>query len=173
MLHVHSLAVALLFVGTATAAFATTPPLSAEELTVCAQRVQQLRQQSPELLQRNADHDARRDEILARRRALDNTSMSRGKDDLEAGLEIRRQRNALNGDALALNREIQKLRDEISANSKVRDAYDSDCARRPYSRNALNQLPQAQQDAMRAGLADIQVPELPRDLKPLPGVDTP
>lgn len=143
MLHVHSLAVALLFVGTATAAFATTPPLSAEELTVCAQRVQQLRQQSPELLQRNADHDARRDEILARRRALDNTSMSRGKDDLEAGLEIRRQRNALNGDALALNREIQKLRDEISANSKVRDAYDSDCARRPYSRNAMNQLPQA------------------------------
>lgn len=173
MIYAQRLAAALLLSGFATAAMAANPPLTTAELTACAERVAQLRTQSPLLLQRNAAHDARRDAILARRRALDSQSMSRAKDDLESGLEIRRQRKVLNADSLALNHEIQALRNAIASNSEVRDAYDAQCSRRPYSRNDFNRLSQPQQDAMRAGLADIQVPELPRNMKPLPGVTAP
>lgn len=173
MIPAQRLAATLLVSAFTTVAMAAKPPLNTAELSACADRVQHLRTQSPLLLQRHADHDARRDAILARRRALDNQSMTRRKDDLEAGLEIRRQRNALNADALALNQEIQALRTAIARNSEVRDAYDAECARRPYSRNDFNRLPQPQQDAMRAGLADIQVPKLPPNIKPLPGVDAP
>ncbi len=166
------LPVAILLSSVCTLATAANDPLSTPELSACAERVEQLRTRSPELIERNAAHDRRRSDILARRRALDAQSMALGPDDLKGSLDLQIQRKALNKEALALNHEVQALRNDIAANSRVRDAYDQRCARRPYTRSDFAKLTPEQQQAMRVGLSDIQIPELPRNLPPLQGVTT-
>jgi vacuolar-type H+-ATPase subunit I/STV1 len=151
----------------------TPAPLSAEALATCAQRVLRMRTESGPLLQRNAALSQRRDAIEARRAALAQQAELTSRDDLEAGLARRRAQQQLNAEALALNREMQTLREAVADISRVRADYDRDCAQRPYRRRELEALPLPQQDAMRAGLAGVQVPELPDNLAPLPGVDTP
>lgn len=166
----HFVPATLLLTSVWTLASAANEPLSLPELAACAQHVEQLRTRSPELIERNATHDQRRNDILTRRRALDAQSMALGPDDLKGSLDLQIQRQALNKEAIALNHEVQALRDEIAANSSVRDAYHQQCAQRPYPRSAFERLTDNQQQAMRAGLSDILIPELPRNLAPLAGV---
>lgn len=153
---------------------APTPnPLSAAELAVCAQRVQRMRTESGPLLQRNTALAQRRDAIEARRASLAQQAEAISRDDLEAELQRRSAQQQLNAEALALNRDMQAMREAVADLSAVRDDYDRDCAQRPYRRRELEALPRPQQEAMRAGLAGVQVPELPENLAPLPGVDAP
>lgn len=151
----------------------TPNPLSAEELAVCSQRVLRMRTESAPLLQLNASLGQRRDAIEARRAALARQAELISPDDLEAGLERRRAQQQLNAEALAVNRDMQGMREAVAELSGVRADYDRQCAQRPYRRRELEALPLPQQEAMRAGLAGIQVPELPDNLAPLPGVDAP
>jgi hypothetical protein len=168
----HRLAVPILLSASVAVAQPPGPaPLSAEELAVCAERVLRMRTESAPLLQRNAELAQGRDSIEARRAALAQQAERTSRDDLEAGLARRRAQQQLNAEALALNREMQALREAVADISGVRADYDRDCARRPYRRRELEALPLPQQDAMRAGLAGIQVPELPENLAPLPGID--
>lgn len=168
------LAVALLVPASVNAQPAPTPePLSAAQLAVCADRVLRMRSDSAPLLQRNAQLAERRDAVEARRAALNEQAALTSRDDLEAGLARRQAQQQLNAEALAVNRDMQALRVAVAEISAVRADYDRECAGRPYRRRELEALPLPQQDAMRAGLGGVQVPELPAQLSPLPGVDTP
>lgn len=148
-------------------------PLSATELAQCAQWVAQLQTVSPQLLQRSDAIAATRQQIEAERRAQQTQSVRLRDDDLEQGLSLFEQREALNQRAIALNRQLKTLREDIAANSQVRDQYDATCSGRPYARQDLEALPDAQRQAMRRGLGHVQVPYLPDQLSPLPGVDSP
>lgn len=142
-------------------------PLSAAELARCASQVQQLRGESVRILAENARLDTQRAGIEARRREIKDDAITRPRGDLAAGLELSERRQNLNAEATAFNGRIARIRSDIAAINEVKAAYESGCAQRPYRRRDLEQLPQAAQDAMRAGLADVEVPYTDK-LTPLP-----
>lgn len=142
-------------------------PLSAAELARCANQVQQLRGESARILSENSRLDTQRAGIEARRREIRSDAMTRSRGDLAAGLALSERRQSLNAEATAFNGQIAQIRSDIAAVNDVKAAYESGCAQRPYRRRDLEQLPQAAQDAMRAGLGDVEVPYVDK-LTPLP-----
>lgn len=142
-------------------------PLSAAELARCAGQVQQLRGESARILAENARLDTQRAGIEARRREIHEAASTQARGDLAAGLALSERRQNLNAEAIAFNGQIAQIRSDIAAVNQVKAAYESGCAQRPYRRRDLEQLPQAAQDAMRAGLADVEVPYTDK-LAPLP-----
>lgn len=146
-------------------------PMSREELAGCAERIQRLRAESPRLLARNAELDQRLEHIQAERRRLDAESAGLDRGDFERGLAIRARREQLNDEARALNAEVFRLREDIQAISAVKAEYDRVCAGRPLDRRDTATLTESQQAALRAGLADIQVPFLAPGLPPVPGFE--
>lgn len=147
--------------------------LSADALTACAQAVLRMRTESPRLLAQNAALAERREALDARRAARVAAAAQDRPDDLEAGLARRQALQQLNAEALAVNRDVDVFREAVRALGTVRATFDRDCARRPYRRRDLEALPLPLQEAMRAGLEGIRVPELPAHLSPLPGIDGP
>jgi len=139
-------------------------PLSADELAVCANHVQQLRSESARLLERNAQLDTERERILARSRALEAAPQQT---ELDQRLTLHQQRTQHRDETIAFNLKIERIRAEIAALNETWRDYDARCANRPYSRRDLEQLPPAARDAMRAGLADVRVPYIP-DAMPTP-----
>lgn len=133
-------------------------PLSADELARCASQVQQLRTESARLLADNARLDAQRAGIDERRRQIEAEAAAQDRDDLSRGMALSDRRQNLNAEATAFNARIERIRSDIAAVNGVKLDYEQTCAQRPYRRRDLGQLPQAAQDAMRAGLDDVQVP---------------
>lgn len=146
-------------------------PMTREELAGCAERIQRLRAESPRLLARNAELDQRLERIQAERRRLDAESAGLDRGDFERGLAIRARREQLNDEARALNAEVFRLREDIQAIGAVKAEYDRVCAGRLLDRRDVATLTEAQQAALRAGLADIQVPFLAPGLPPVPGFE--
>lgn len=133
-------------------------PLSTAELAGCASRIQQLRAESSRILADNARFDAQRVRIDERRRQIDAEATAQGRGDLAKGLTLSERRRQLNAEATSFNARIEQIRRDIGAINEVKLDYEQACAQRPYRRRDLAQLPQPAQDAMRAGLDDVQVP---------------
>ncbi|MFA5940197.1 MAG: hypothetical protein WC809_12640 [Sinimarinibacterium sp.] len=133
-------------------------PLSADELARCASQVQQLRTESARLLGDNARLDVQRASIFDRRRQIDAEAAAQSRDDLAKGMGLSERRQGLNAEVTSFNARIDQIRRDIAAINQTKLDYEQSCAQRPYRRRDLEQLPQAAQDAMRAGLADVEVP---------------
>lgn len=134
--------------------------LGADELAACAERVGHLRTESARLLQQNGRLDAQRASLLDRRRGLESEPAPRA-DDLNANLARYERRQQLEDETLVFNEQIERIRGEIATLNGVWKEYDARCANRPYRRSDLERLPPDAQQAMRAGLADVQVPYIP------------
>ncbi len=132
--------------------------LSAEALAQCAQRVQQLRSEAPQLLARSERLDLQRKSIQQRQRVLAEQAGGIANDDLRAGLDYSERRRVLNDEAEAFNLDVERIRDRIAAINVVKQQYDAGCAQRPYRRADFERLSPAAQAAMRAGLDGIEVP---------------
>lgn len=120
-------------------------PLNADELAHCAAQVQLMRSES-ERLWAQADADKERREQL---RAL----YKKSSDSPEQLLRYNEQ-------AQAFNKRMYLFRLEVGDINEVRDAYENDCANRPYQRERLNDLPEAKAQAMREGLGDVRLPRI-------------
>lgn len=144
------------------------PPLSANELARCASQVQTLRGESARIDQLSKQHDQTRARIAQRNAAFQLENQALATDDLKGGLELRQRVQQHNAETSAFNAEIDKIREEITALNALRDDYDRHCARRSYRRADLDHLPEPARNAMRAGLAGVQVPYLDPDQPPLP-----
>lgn len=152
-----------LLLGLPAAAQDAAPPLNAAELGRCARQVQTLRQESLSLRQRTAALDSQRRDINLRGDSLREASSRLADDDLKGGLALHDRRIKLSGEAEHFNADIEALRNDIEAINAVRADYDRHCSQRRYSRRDLDALPAEEQAAMRAGLADVQVPYLADD----------
>lgn len=135
-----------------------TVPLSADELARCAGQVQQLRTGSSRILADNARLDAQRASIFERRREIDTEAAAQDRGNLSTGLTLGKRRERLNAEAATFNARIEQIRRDIAAINEVKLDYEQSCASRSFRRRDLEQLPLAAQDAMRAGLDDVQVP---------------
>lgn len=120
------------------------PPLSADELAHCARQLQSLRAEAGPL-NATAAEQAERRQLLARQRAtLANATPA--------------ERERYNVAASSFNEAVAKFRRDLRKINDVKDRYETKCAQRPYLRNDLAALPEAQQQAMRRGSADIRIP---------------
>lgn len=134
-------------------------PLSAAALVRCADQALTLRTESAQIQARLPQLEARRRELDGRAAALQAQARS-DTGELRAGLSLYERRRQHNDEVLALNAQVERIRGEIHSLNAVRQEYHGRCANRPYRRADLNALPAAQREAMRAGLADVQVPYL-------------
>lgn len=139
-------------------AAAQPPPLGAAALAQCADYALRLRSESPQLNAQNAQLDQRRAFINQRSAALRAESAQRDRSDLQQGLDLHTRQQAHRREAASFNAEIAQIRREIAAINEIKNRYDQDCSQRPYRRKDLEALTPAQQQAMRAGLDDIEVP---------------
>ncbi|MEQ1438593.1 hypothetical protein AAG565_04450 [Fontimonas sp. SYSU GA230001] len=154
-----SMALALIIgLGPAAAQDGSGEPLSAAELARCAQQVQQLRAESARILADSARLDAQRGRIDERRRRIEADAATPDRGDLAQRLALSDRRQQLSAEATAFNARIEQLRGEIASINAVKLDYERGCAQRPYRRRDLERLPQAAQEAMRAGLDDVRVP---------------
>ncbi|MEQ8799431.1 MAG: hypothetical protein RJQ08_00555 [Salinisphaeraceae bacterium] len=122
--------------------------LGAEMLAGCAQRVQNLREESARLNRAADEFEQRRQALAEQHESID------GGDGVEASgrlLEYNKQ-------AEAFNEDIAEFRDEVIAVNDTKQWYHDNCANRAYRRSDLEALPADQAAAMRAGLADVEVP---------------
>lgn len=146
---IAALALTLATSGNAqTGANATNGTLGAEALAECAERVQHLREESARL-NRAADEFEQRRQALAEQHA----SIDGGQ-----GVEASGRLLEYNKQAESFNEDIAAFRDEVMAVNDTKQWYHDNCANRSYRRSDLEALPAAQAAAMRAGLADVEVP---------------
>ncbi|SFF26122.1 hypothetical protein SAMN04488120_101244 [Fontimonas thermophila] len=138
-------------------------PLDADMLAHCAAQVRHLRSAAPRLLEQDAQLSAQREQLLERQRAL--ASETTGSD-LHAHLAREAQRRELDAAIREHNARVEQLRADIAALNTVWKDYDAHCAGRPYRRSDFERLPPEAQAAMRAGLADVQVPYVPALMTP-------
>lgn len=150
-------AAALVLVCSATAG-ASEQPLSADELARCAQQVRHLRSAAPRLLQQNAQLEAQRENLMQRQRELDSAVAAA---DLDTHLALQDRRLQLRDAMTAHNARVETLRTEITALNGIWKHYDAQCSNRSYRRSDFERLAPEAQAAMRAGLADVQVPYIP------------
>lgn len=143
-------------------------PLSAEQLTRCASRVQTLRHQSRQLNQQAAQFDQRRAELRRQFQTLKNKAEP-GETAAPEGAEG--QWAAYDANASAFNRDIADFRRKVRKLNQIKQAYDRDCAGRAYRQSDLAALPADARKAMKAGTADIRVPTVAEDEQP--GAGTP
>ena len=136
------LALVFLYFGSAQAA-ETNSSLTAEQLAHCASQVQTLRPESARLNDVAQQNESRR-AALAQQHGGANQS---------ADLVIK-----YNQAAAAFNNHMQQFRQDVAEINAIRTAYDQRCANRSFRRADLEALPPSLADAMRAGLADVQVP---------------
>lgn len=122
--------------------------LGAEALAKCAERVQNLREESTRL-NRAADEFEQRREALAEQHA----SIDGGQ-----GVEASGRLLEYNKQAETFNEDIAAFRDQVMAVNDTKQWYHDNCANRSYRRSDLEALPADRAAAMRAGLADVQVP---------------
>lgn len=146
--------------------------LNAGELAGCAERVGHLRAESARLLQQNGRLDTRRASLLERRRVLESEAAPRA-DGLNANLARYERRQQLEDEMTVFNEQIERIRGEIAALNGVWKEYDARCANRAYRRGDLERLPPDAQRAMRAGLADVQVPYIPARMSAPAGAAAP
>lgn len=151
---------ALTAIVVTTMAYAEIPPLSAEQLRQCAAQVQQLRVDATRLNAATPQLDAHRVDLDRRQRALQQEAAAADRDDLRANLDLQQRRKQQNDEATAFNAEIAQHRQAIEAINVVKQQYAAQCADRAYRRADFAQLSADAQAAMRAGLADIEVPYL-------------
>lgn len=151
---------ALAAMVTAVAVQADASILSHEQLRRCAIQVQQLRDDATRLNADTLQLDARRAAIDQRAAALQREATAVDRDDLRASLDLRQRRKQHNDETLAFNGEIARHRQAIDAINVVKQQYAVNCAERAYRRADFAQLSADAQAAMRAGLADIEVPYL-------------
>jgi hypothetical protein len=154
------LAVAALLMAAAMPAHADPAPLDLPALRECATQVRQLRSEATRLNADTAQLDARRIALDQRSAALRAEAAQLDRDELRATLDLQQRRQRHNDELLAFNAEIARHRQAIDAVNRVKQRYAQDCAERPYRRADLATLPADAQTAMRAGLADIEVPYL-------------
>lgn len=142
------------------AAQAQSGPLSLPELRRCAAQVQELRTESSRIMRQHARNEQRRETYNQRSEALRNERASLSAEELRAGLDFH-DRNQRHQDELkAFNTEIEQFKHEIIAVNVLKRNYEQTCASRPYRRSELDALPEAEREAMRRGLSDVQVPYL-------------
>jgi len=158
VIHRSCLAIAVLLATGA--AHAEPAPLDRAALHACATQVQQLRSDATRLNADTARLDARRVALDQRSAALRAEATQIDRDDLRATLDLQQRRQQHNSELLAFNTEIARHRQAIDAVNGVKQRYAQDCAARSYRRADLATLPADAQAAMRAGLADIEVPYL-------------
>lgn len=132
--------------------------LDAKALAACANKAQQLQFGSGELHQRL-------DMLASRRRTLlaDSETIGDG-----ASPELTAARRQHDQTVVAFNADIATVRRDIQALNQVKADYDRDCSGRPYRRADLDAMPASAREAMRGGLANVQVPYLDPALQPLP-----
>lgn len=132
--------------------------LDATALAACADKAQRLQLGSGELHQRL-------DRLASQRRTLlaDSDAIGNG-----ASPELTAARRQHEQTVVAFNADIATLRKDIQALNQVKADYDRDCSGRPYRRADLDAMPASAREAMRGGLANVQVPYLDPNLQPLP-----
>lgn len=135
-------------------------PLSVDALAQCATQVQHLRAESVRLKRRNSELDVQRSDINQRSAALQAERARLDPDDLEKGLDYRRRLQQHLADTRAFNAQVEQIRRDIDAVNTLKQDYDRDCAKRSYHRADLDALPAAAREAMRAGLAGVEIPYL-------------
>lgn len=135
-------------------------PLSVDALAQCATQVQHLRAESVRLKRRNSELDVQRSDINQRSAALQAERARLDPDDLEKGLDYRQRLQEQQAGTLAFNARIEQIRVDIDAINARKLGYDRDCAKRSYRRADLDALPAASREAMRAGLAGVEIPYL-------------
>lgn len=117
--------------------------LSADTLARCAEKVETLRAEGTRLSELAGEHDTKRQALQEEREAIGDSE---------------ERRTAYNRRAEAFNEGIKRYVDELAAINETKDAYDRDCANRPYARSDLEALPEERQQAMRRGLSDVRIP---------------
>lgn len=132
--------------------------LSGESLAQCANHALQLRSQAPRLLRLSVQMENERTLIHQRSAQLKTEAAATPRDDLRAQLELRERRNAYNAQATNFNARMENLKQDINGINVVKQAYERNCAGVPYRRSELAKLSPAAQEAMRLGMADLEVP---------------
>lgn len=160
-------AMAVLGVTITATTYAGAPALTPDALARCASQVQSLREESSRLNQLNARYDGTRKLIDNRSAALQTERDALDPDDLAKGLDFRQRMQRHTDETIAFNAEIEQLKRDVSAIGALRTEYDQNCAQRPYRRADLDALPEAARNAMRAGLAGVQVPYLDPAVAPV------
>ncbi len=126
----------------------TDSTLGAEMLAECAQRVQNLREESARLNRAADEFEQRRQALAEQQESIDGAG----------GVEASGRLLEYNKRAEAFNEDIAEFRDEVIAINDTKKWYHDNCANRAYRRSDLDALPADQAAAMRAGLADVEVP---------------
>lgn len=144
-------------------------PLSVPELRRCAAQVQELRAESGRILAQNARNDLRRDALNQRSEALRSERARLSAEDLKSGLGFHDRNQRHRDELIAFNTEVEQLKRDIVAVDALKRDYQTGCASRPYRRSDLDALPETERNAMRRGLADVEVPYLdPAAASPTP-----
>lgn len=139
-------------------AAAQSAPLAPDVLARCASQVQQLREESARLTQKNAEIALRRNAINERSAVLKAERDALKTDDAQGGLALRQRLQDHQAQTLAFNAEVENLKSEIRAVNVLKGDYDGTCANRSYRRADLDALPESARNAMRVGLGGVQVP---------------
>jgi hypothetical protein len=124
-------------------------PLDAQALSQCAGMALRLRSESPELQRQAVDNNRQRQALSRQHAAIDSGT------DGDADRWLR-----YNAAAAAFNEHMARFRHAVVELNEVKQRYARGCAGRPYDNADLASLSPAEQQAMRAGLADISVPYL-------------
>jgi hypothetical protein len=154
----HAIAATLLMQASASAFAADAGALTRDELNRCATQVQTLRSESARLTSESFDANAQKSAYDARSMQLRAEAEALAADDFKGSLALAEKQKQHNADLATFNARIALLRQQITEINAVRTQYDQNCSNRPYRRTDFHGMPEASQQAMRAGLSDVAVP---------------
>lgn len=156
--HLAHAITAMLLAQASSSAFADAGALTRDELNRCAAQVQTLRSESARLTSESFDANAQKSAYDARSMQLRAEAEALAPDDIKGSLALAEKQKRHNADLAAFNDRIALLRRQITEINAVRTQYDQNCSNRPYRRTDFHGMPEASQQAMRAGLSDVAVP---------------
>lgn len=154
----HAIAATLLVQAGSNAFAADAGALTRDELNRCATQVQTLRSESARLTSESFDANAQKSAYDAKSMQLKAEAEALKPDDMKGSLALAERQKQHNADLAAFNTRIAQLRQQITDINAVRTQYDRNCSNRPYRRTDFHGMPEASQQAMRAGLSDVAVP---------------
>ena len=153
-----AIAATLLMQASSSAFAADAGALTRDELNRCATQVQTLRSESARLTSESFDANAQKSAYDARSMQLRAEAEALAADDFKGSLALAEKQKRHNADLATFNARIALLRQQITEINAVRTQYDQNCSNRPYRRTDFHGMPEASQQAMRAGLSDVAVP---------------
>lgn len=155
---INAIAATLLMQASASAFAADAGALTRDELHRCATQVQALRSESARLTNESFDANAQKSAYEAKSMQLTAEAEALKPDDMKGSLALAEKQKQHNADLAVFNAKIAQLRKQITEINAVRTQYDQNCSNRPYRRTDFHGMPDASQQAMRAGLSDVTVP---------------